>query len=949
MPPSNDEFDAPGDLSLEYVERLWEIFQRTPDQVDRRWRNRFESLHDVKQLPAVSSRVEVPSDGDGSLVQRAFRSAAVSDGNTSQRRRRASDLGRQQAATRLIDAYRSWGHRAARLDPLGRTRRDVAELNPEAHGLGDADLDDTFHAGGLPGAVYQPLGDIVRTLRQVYCGTIGVEYAHIPDADVRLWVQQLVEHRRDGRHSARTRKRMLRMLSAATEFEGFMQKHFVGAKTFSLSGSESLVALVDLVVERSAQSGMREIVLAMAHRGRLNVLANVIGKPPRRIFYEFRDENASDRRGSGDVRYHLGFSGDRKLSDGESIHLSLCFNPSHLEFVNPVALGRLKAKQQRAGDDGGASMAVLLHGDASFAAEGVVQETLNLAPLAGYATGGALHVVVNNQLGFTTPPGEGRATEYATDVARMLGAAIFHVNGDDVDAVAHVAEMASEFRRRFRRDAVIDLWCYRRLGHNEIDEPAFTQPAMYDLIEKTKPVRDAYAKQLVREGVLATEDARQIHSDAKQRLDREFDSLGEPLKDGASEPAGLWSGYLGGYEPQGDTCDTRVPSERLKELLSRLIAAPDGFHLHRKLEQGLARRQEMIHGERPLDWSTCEALAMASLAVQGHPVRLAGQDTARGTFSQRHAVWHDQQNGRPYMPLAHLDDEQARVDVINSPLCETAALGFEYGFSLDYPEALVAWEAQFGDFWNAAQVIFDQFIASAHDKWSRLSGLVMLLPHGFEGQGPEHSSARLERFLTSTAEDNIQVVAPSTPAQFFHCLRRQVLRRWRAPLIVLTPKSLLRHHAATSTWEDVAEGRFRRVIADDDLTERCGRVMACSGKLFYELEKARIDAGRDDVGILRVEQLYPFPERDIREALEQLPAPSSVYWVQEEPENMGAANYMLARWAATMPNDFPLIRIARPASASPATGSHGAHKIEQRELIERALGLRASSDDATRK
>jgi 2-oxoglutarate dehydrogenase E1 component len=940
-------------MNLEYIEHLWATYERAPQEVDVRWRQRFEELRTLRSTEvaglgeAYAAEIEDKRTNRGDLaVSHEHNGNHQLIGSRRAHSAKTRLLSQQAAVSQLIASYRSQGHRGAALDPLSRQRRTSLLLSLEAHRLGESDLNATFFAGGLPGAVHQPLRDIVTALRETYCRSIGYEFDHLRDADMKLWLRRIVESRFNARPNAGARIRMLKKLVAAAEFESFMQTHFVGAKTFSLSGSESIVPLLDAVIEGAAAQGVREIVLAMAHRGRLNVLTNVLGKPPRRIFHEFRDEHPESRRGSGDVRYHLGFSGDRTLDDGAKIHLSLCFNPSHLEFVNPVALGRLKAKQQRASrDESPDGMAVMLHGDASFAGEGVVQEMFNLSALRDYDTGGALHVIVNNQLGFTTPPEEGRATEYASDIARAFDVPVFHVNGDDVDAVVHVAELALAFRRRFRRDVVIDLWCYRRLGHNEVDEPAFTQPELYAAIAKTQPVEEAYSALLVDEQVLTADDVDEFEDQALAQLHEEFKAAAEPLKHEAEVPAGLWSGFVGGHEPEDEDMDTNVEGARLKQLLARLVAVPDGFHLHRKLEQGLARREEMVDGQRPLDWSTCEALAMASLAVEGHPVRLTGQDTARGTFSQRHAVWHDQENGRQYMPLAHLAENQARVDVVNSPLCEAAALGFEYGFSLDYPEALVAWEAQFGDFWNAGQVIFDQFISSAHDKWSRLSGLVMLLPHGFEGQGPEHSSARLERFLTSAAEDNIQVVYPSTPAQLFHCLRRQVLRQWRAPLVMLTPKSMLRHHAATSTWDELAQGRFHRVLADADLAECSSRVIACTGKIFYELDKVRTDAGRDDIGILRIEQLYPFPEKELREALASLRGPTSVYWVQEEPENMGAANYVLARWTQTMPREFPLLRITRRASASPATGSSKAHKLEQRELIARGLGMREANGE----
>jgi 2-oxoglutarate dehydrogenase E1 component len=908
--------------SLRFIEELWRERGGEPKSLPADWRAFFDRWDFAAS----------PDAGNGVPQSTGFfaAQAARENGNgaaTPVAKAKPPQPAVVAAATRdpqeqeLSEAYRNWGHLAATLDPLGRPRPAAPQL-----------------------AIELPEGEsheLVRRLRAIYCGTVGYQYAHLENPAQRHWLQSRIERRVHRRMSRSGQLRILNRLTAASGFEQFVRKKYVGAKTFSLAGSEGLLPLLDAAIERAAGLGVLEVVLAMAHRGRLNVLVNILGQRPQEIFRELEDQETDRRTTSGDVRYHLGYSTDWLSQRGDRIHVSLSFNPSHLEYVNPVALGRMRAKQERAGDTGRhRGLAVLLHGDASFIGEGVVQESLNLARLPGYETGGTLHVVINNQLGFTTDPREARSTTYASDIALAFGAPVFHVNGDDAEAVVRVARLAVDFRQRFQRDAVIDLVCFRRWGHNEADEPAFTQPEMYRLIQSHPSSRDLYAKKLVESGRITAREAERLAARYGERLQSEHEAAGHTRSSPrTSSLGGVWSGFVGGLEPADDSPDTAVPKEKLQELLGKLIAVPDGFHLHPKLAQGLARRQEMIGGQKPLDWATCELLALASLAVEGRPVRLTGQDTARGTFSQRHAVWHDVENGKTYMPLAHLAAGQATVEVINSPLCEAATLGFEYGFSLDYPEALVAWEAQFGDFWNAAQVIFDQFLASAEDKWSRLSGLVLLLPHGYEGQGPEHSSARLERFLVSAASDNIQVVVPSTPAHYFHCLRRQVLRRWRKPLVVLTPKSLLRHHDVVSPWDELASGGFQPLLPDPKPPARsASRVILCTGKLYYELSKAREERGREDVTLVRIEQFYPFPTKGLVAALENVPATTPLVWCQEEPANMGAWRYLQALWSTVQPARPPLAGITRPESASPATGSHTAHRAEQQTLIAQALG-----------
>ncbi len=840
----------------------------------------------------------------------------------------------------LIRLYRVRGHRIARVDPLGLPQPAPPELEPEFFGFTDADMDlpvvsETFQYDGP-----LTLGTLLERLRNTYCRSIGVQYMHIDDLKVRRWLQQRMEPTEN--RTQLTRHEQLRILTRLTDavtFEEFIHKKFVGAKSFSLEGSESLIPLLDLAFEKAGEQGIREIVLGMAHRGRLNVLANVMGKSASQIFREFADTDWKASR--GDVKYHLGHSTEWTTSAGAKIHLSLCFNPSHLEFVNAVALGRTRAKQDRAGDaDRARGMTLLIHGDASFAGEGIVQETLNLSRLRAYTVGGTLHVVVNNQIGFTTSPDEARSSTYATDIAKMLQIPIFHVNGEDPEAVAQVIRLSMDFRHQFKRDVVIDMFGYRRLGHNEGDEPAFTQPVLYQAIAKRKPVREGYLEHLLKLGGITREEADAIEAKRREVLEKELSESKSEKVVPPEQFRGIWSRYAGGPEPAQKKIQTAVPLEKLASWLELQTRLPADFNPHPKLKKILQARQQMAAGEHALDWSAAESLAFASLACQGFHVRMTGQDTERGTFSQRHAVLHDYLDGHTYVPLQHLAPEQAPVEIFNSPLSETGVLGFEYGYSLDYPDGLILWEAQYGDFWNAAQPIVDQFIASAETKWQRLSGLVLLLPHGYEGQGPEHSSARLERFLHLTADDNIQVVYPTTPAQYFHCLRRQALRPWRKPLVIMTPKSLLRHPKAVSSLEDCATGSFERILQDtqDKSADQVHRIILCTGKIYYELEEHRLETRNDHVAIIRLEQLYPLPTEPLKTALAPFRDGTQVFWVQEEPVNMGAWPYLRVQFGDRLFERFPFAGIARPASATPATGSFRRHKQEQQELIEQAFG-----------
>jgi 2-oxoglutarate dehydrogenase E1 component len=669
-------------------------------------------------------------------------------------------------------------------------------------------------------------------------------------------------------------------------------------------------------------------------------MANILKKRALNIFWSFDDPTPEMNRGGGDVRYHLGYSSDWKTASGANIHISLCFNPSHLEFVNTVAQGRTRCKQDRRDDtDRREAMTILIHGDAAFAGEGVVQETLNLSELAGYRTGGTLHIVINNQVGFTTDPRDGRSTTYATDIAKMLQVPIFHVNGEDPEAVAQVVSLAMDFRKEFHRDVVIDLYAFRRWGHNEGDEPRFTQPRMYGEIDQRDSVRKRYLNKLLTLGKITAEEAEEIQQTRTKKLESEFEaSKNEAFTPDTQTLAANWADYYGGDEPDEPT-DTTVDVNVLGDLLDKLTRLPDGFASNKKLRRPMAQRREMASGDRSLDWASAEAAAFASLLTNGHPIRMTGQDCQRGTFSQRHAVLHDTKTGETFTPLENLSDNQAKLELYNSPLSEAGVLGFEYGYSLDNPDGLTIWEAQFGDFWNCAQVIVDQFIASAEDKWNRLSGLVMLLPHGFEGQGPEHCSARVERFLAMAAEDNIQVVQPTTPAQYFHLLRRQVIRKWRKPLVVLTPKSLLRHPKCISPLEILASGSFKKILPDRKVKlKNAKRVLLCTGKVYFDLLTARTEKKADDVAIMRIEQLYPLGTDELMASMKGLPDGTDVVWVQEEPTNMGAWPYLKLNYVDKLRERFQVHRVSRVESASPSTGSMAAHKLEQADLMDESFG-----------
>jgi 2-oxoglutarate dehydrogenase E1 component len=941
---------SPHVLNLGYIEQLHAAWRRDQNSVPPEWQEFFHANgNGNKWSGSASAEVSFKRRSIFNPLS-SFEREGQGDG---ERFAIAEAASRQDRINQLIRAYRMRGHLIAQVHPIGAPPPEPPELDPSFYGFTESDLHKTFPGGILWREEPLTLQQILDLLRNTYCRSIGVQFMHIDDLGIRRWMEERME--KAGNHIALSHEIQARIFSRLTDavmFEEFIRKKFLGAKSFSLEGCESLIPLLDLAIEKAGEQGVKEIVMGMAHRGRLNVLANILGKNPRQIFREFADADAEKYESSGDVKYHLGYSNEWITAAGKKLHLSLCFNPSHLEFVNTVALGRVRAKQDRVGDHARETcMTLLIHGDAALAGEGITQETLNLSQLEGYTTGGTLHVVVNNQIGFTTSPREARSCPYATDVARMLQVPIFHVNGEDPDAVAQCLNVAMDFRKQFKRDVFIDMYGYRKLGHNETDEPSFTQPMLYKAIAKRKPVREAYLEHLLTLGGITREEADNIAAERQQHLEDELnESRAENYEAPREKLPGIWarSHFQGGPESEAKEVATGVEKSRLSDLLRRLADWPENFAPHPKLERLRENWRKMADGAEPLDWAAAETLAYATLAAEGVRVRVSGQDSRRGTFSHRHAVLHDYEGHGTFIPLQHIASNQAPVEIFNSPLSEAGVLGFDYGFSLDYPDGLVAWEAQFGDFANAAQVIIDQFIASAEDKWNRLSGIVLLLPHGYEGQGPEHSSARLERFLQLCAEDNIQVCYPTTPAQIFHLLRRQALRPWRKPLVVMTPKSLLRLPECRSSLDELANESFQRVIENSGAgilpasdgqagsTVPLKRALLCTGKIFYELEARRKKEKRDDVAIIRLEQLYPFNSELLEAALKQFSPNTSVTWVQEEPVNMGAWPYLRLRFGEKL-FGRPLLAIARAESASPASGSHAAHKREQEEILAAAF------------
>lgn len=932
---------APGAASLEFAEALWDRYREDPGSVSLEWRRYFERLE-------AEDRTGVGRVPEGETGREQLRKGAGPGGSACAGCGRAEAMSLlQHNVSQLIRNYRVRGHRAARVDPLGAEPPRLPELEPEYYGIPPGDMDLLFSAGSIAPEGPVPLAEIISRLEETYCGAIGVQYMHIDDVGEREWLQDRMEPNRNRiRLDLDRQMRILARLSDAVNFEQFLQKKFIGAKSFSLEGAESLIPLLDMSIEKAGAQGVEKIVIGMPHRGRLNVLANIMGKRASRIFGEFKDADAARLIGRGDVKYHLGYDRKWRVAAGGEVDLELVFNPSHLEFVGPVAQGRTRAWMERHGDDGrDRAMLLLVHGDAAIAGEGIVQETFNLSEIDGYSVGGAVHVVVNNQIGFTTLASEGRSSVYASDIAKVLQGPVFHVNGENPEAVAQALEVALDFRREFSRDVVIDMYCYRRRGHNESDEPTFTQPLMYKKIAAMPNVFDSYTDHLIGAGEISREQATAIFGGRLERLQREFDSMekavvplgfGRPSKD-AEEPSNAGEGDR--------EIDTGIGADRVLALMERLTAIPEGFNPHRKIGKILQGRMEMARGERDLDWGAAESLALASLAQEGVEVRLSGQDSQRGTFSHRHSVLHDVDNGSSYMPLSSVSPDQARVTIINSPLSEGAVLGFEYGYSLARERGLFIWEAQFGDFANAAQVYIDQFITAGEQKWRQRSALVMLLPHGLEGTGPEHASARLERFLAAAARKNMRIASPTTPAQFFHLLRKQAISGERKPLIVMSPKSMLRHRDVISAVADLAHGGFQKILPDEmDGDRDARRVILCNGKIYYELAAARERDGRDDVAILRIEQLYPLSAREIEAALGGYEEGKDLLWVQEEPLNMGGARFMQERFARVLGSRWPLRVIGRPRSPSPATGSAASHRLEQERIIELAFAQRVDQE-----
>ena len=927
----------PLSINLPFLDDLYAQFQADPDSVDPSWKHLFQN--GISQVTATNGTNGSNGTSDIARLSATLPMLAAAPAAPLSPVARA-DFAHASQIFGLVNVYRVRGHLEAELDPLDHMPRwPHPDLDPRTHGFTDADLDTIVPAGGLYGATEAPLREILRRLRTTYCGFVGIEMMHISAIERRAWLQERVEPTLNKPSIDRdTQLYMLELAAAAEMFESFVHTKYVGTKRFSLEGGESLIPLLELALERAAAQETSEVVLGMAHRGRLNVLHHILGKSAGDIFAEFEDINPESMFGGGDVKYHLGFSSDRVMRSGKKLHLSLAFNPSHLEAVDPVVIGRVRAKQRRVADyKHDHVLGILIHGDAAFAGQGLVAETLNLSNLKGYRTGGTLHVIVNNQIGFTTMPQASRSTTYCTDIAKTIQAPIFHVNGDEPEAVAQVVQLAMDYRREFHSDVVIDMFCYRKYGHNEGDEPAFTQPLLYQKIDSHPPVHKIYANQLIGRSVVTREEVNAMLQRRHDLLNAEFARV-RNARPKVSALGGYWTGFTGGPDASAPDVATSVPRERLQEIGVKLSTPPEGFRAHPKVVKLLALRAQMANGEQPIDWGMGEALAFGSLCWDGHLVRVSGQDSRRGTFSHRHSVIVDQRTQAEYTPLDSLHDKQGRFLIYDSPLSEAAVLGFDFGYSLDYPDGLIIWEAQFGDFVNGAQVIIDQFITSAEDKWQRLSGLVLLLPHGFEGQGPEHSSARFERFLEACAEDNIQVCYPTTPAQYFHLLRRQLLRKWRKPLIVMTPKGILRAPAARSDLSEFVNGKFQRILFDPEPppSENVERVVLCTGKIYYELVEERRKRKDERTAIVRIEQLYPLSDHDLAQALDNYEQADEVVWVQEEPSNMGANHYIYVRLLKLV-GHRSLHTVTRAESASPATGSNKAHQIEQQQILQRAF------------
>ena len=922
-----------------FIEDLYETYLDNPEKVTPEWRRYFDQMQqqsggvrDVAHAPVVESFIRLAKKHGSGNGQAHAPTSAV-----------ATVEKKQVSVLQLINAYRFLGVRHASVDPLKRFEKPIVpELDPAYYGLAESDMNLVFNSGSLVGPDQMPLREILRAVKETYCGSIGIEYMYITDTQVKRWIQQRFEGiRSQPSFDADFKRHILERLTAAETLEKYLHTRYVGQKRFSLEGSESVIPLLDLALQRAGTKGIQETVIGMAHRGRLNVLVNTLGKMPKDLFSEFEGKQV-EQLPMGDVKYHQGFSSDI-MTPGGPMHLTLAFNPSHLEIVNPVVEGSVRARQHRRRDrDGTQVLPIVLHGDAAFAGQGVVMETLNLSQTRGYGTGGTLHIIVNNQIGFTTSDTrDTRSTLYCTDVAKMVEAPIFHVNGDDPEAVALVTEIALDFRMEFHKDVVIDVVCFRKLGHNEQDEPMVTQPLMYKLIAQHPGTRKLYAEKLAGQGVIKPADPDEMIKTYRDALDAGFHTNKTILSNYKPPFQVNWAPFKN--IPWTFKAVTGLPMDNLKLLATKLSTVPQHFKLHPRVEKIVSDRRAMAAGTVPLDWGMAENLAYAALLKDGFAVRLSGQDSGRGTFFHRHAVWHDQNRERwdagTYIPLQHISENQPDFVVIDSVLSEEAVLGFEYGYATAEPNELVIWEAQFGDFANGAQVVIDQFIAAGEVKWGRICGLALMLPHGYEGQGPEHSSARIERYLQLCADYNMQICIPSTPAQMFHLLRRQMIRPFRKPLIIFSPKSLLRHKESISSLDDLANGEFQVVIPDAELqnTQKVKRVVFCSGKVYFDLMAARREKGIDDIAIVRLEQLYPFPHDEFKIEIDRYKDAKEIVWCQEEPGNQGAWHRIQHYLQRQMLPHQKLSYALRPSSSTPAGGYLALHNQRQKAVVDAAL------------
>ncbi|AWT48302.1 2-oxoglutarate dehydrogenase E1 component [Psychrobacter sp. YP14] len=941
-----DATELAGDNAT-YIESLYEQYLQDPSSVDADWQAYFKNYqsdndalhHAIQDQFLLLARNQTANKGAAAPATSGSLDANCVDP-------------RHMGVQKLISAYRRRGHRRAKLDPLGlQPRADVEDLTLAYHGLSEADLDTIFSTSDLNiGKSEASLREIIEIMERVYCGHIGLEYMHVTTSTEKRWFENYMETNLGYiKFDNEKKKEILERLTAAEGLEKYLARKYTGVKRFGLEGGESFIPAVHEIIQRAGGYGTKEMVIGMAHRGRLNLLVNILGKNPADLFDEF-DGKVMPEKGSGDVKYHNGYSSNVMTPGGEA-HLALAFNPSHLEIVSPVLEGSVRARQVRRNDkDGNLVLPLVVHGDAAIAAQGVVQETFQMSQTRAYTTGGTVHIVINNQVGFTTSRQEdARSTEYCTDIAKMVHAPILHVNGDDPEAVVFAAQMALDYRHEFHKDIVIDLFCYRRNGHNEADEPSATQPLMYSIIKKLPTTRTQYAQKLMSQGVISEGDDKTLEDEYREALDKGEYVANSLVQQPNEELYVDWSPYLG-HELKDDW-DTSVDIEKLKAYGRRMAEMPEGFKLQRQVQKVVEQRLAMQTGEEPLNWGAAETLAYASLVDEDFLVRITGEDVGRGTFSHRHSEIFNVENGDMYVPLAHLNDTQARFATYNSLLSEEAVLAFEYGYATTVPKALIIWEAQFGDFVNGAQVVIDQFISSGETKWQRVCGLTMLLPHGFEGQGPEHSSARLERFLQLCAEDNMQVITPTTPAQIFHALRRQAARPIRKPLVVMSPKSLLRHKLATSELEELANGKFETVLPEIDQldNDKVTRIVMCGGKVYYDLLEQRRELGLDHVAIVRIEQLYPLPQQRMVEEVQKYANLEEIVWCQEEPLNQGAWYYLaphMFRIFGPQADNQPRVTkarvvdpVARPASAAPATGLPSIHVRQQRELVAGGLGV----------